>query len=54
MTTETVLATPHLLHEELSRAQQAGRLGEAHHEHDRLTQAYLLGYRARLALARLI
>ena len=54
MTTDTTLSVPHLLYEELSRAQQSVRLGEAQHEHHRMTQAYLLGYKARLALGRLI
>jgi len=57
MTTDTDLRAQHLLPEELSRAQQSVRLGEAHHQHnqhDRVTQAYLLGYKARLVLGRLI
>jgi hypothetical protein len=54
MTTNTDLIDPNLLPQELSRAQQSGRLGEAQHEHDALTRAYVLGYQLRLALGRLI
>jgi len=54
MNTDTDLLAPHLLHEELSRAQQSGRLGEAHRENVRVNRAQALGYQLRLAMVRLI
>jgi len=53
MTTDTELNPANLIPEALSRAQQSGRLGEAPYRNHRVTRAHRLGYKARLALARL-
>ena len=54
MSIHTDAITPYLLQEELSRAQQSVRLGEAQREHDRVNKAYLMGLQLRLVLGRVI